>query len=164
LRGNSNILNNQRLTAAAAAAAALSSCSCLALPVVLLVVCVFQTAQEVVDKVVEAFGKLDILVNNASEQHVRESVTDITPEQLQRTFATNVFGYFYMAQVRRAADRGKENLAGYQPQLAMDNKDRCFKLCLFVTAACSLTNIYASPDEWLLNDQTGTVSHNLSRQ
>eukprot|EP00775_Hariotina_reticulata_P004163 gene4163-4411_t len=59
-----------------------------------------ETAKEVVGKVVETLGKLDILVNNASEQHVRESLTDITPEQLQRTFATNVFGYFYMAQAQ----------------------------------------------------------------
>lgn len=61
-----------------------------------------QTASEVIGKVVESLGRLDILVNNASEQHVQESLTDITPEQLQKTFATNVFGYFYMAQVLQA--------------------------------------------------------------
>jgi len=44
------------------------------------------------------FGKLDILVNNAAEQHPQESLLDITPEQLERTFRTNIFAYFYMAR------------------------------------------------------------------
>lgn len=60
---------------------------------------VSQTAKEAVEKTVQEFGHLDILVNNASQQHVQESLLDITPEQLQKTFATNVFGYFYFAQV-----------------------------------------------------------------
>jgi NAD(P)-dependent dehydrogenase (short-subunit alcohol dehydrogenase family) len=54
--------------------------------------------QSVVDKVVEAFGGLNILVNNAAEQHVRESLADISQEQLERTFRTNIFAYFYMAK------------------------------------------------------------------
>jgi NAD(P)-dependent dehydrogenase (short-subunit alcohol dehydrogenase family) len=55
----------------------------------------------VVGKVVQELGRLDILVNNASVQHMATSLEDITPEQLQETFAINVFGYFYMAQVRQ---------------------------------------------------------------
>jgi NAD(P)-dependent dehydrogenase (short-subunit alcohol dehydrogenase family) len=47
---------------------------------------------------VEEFGKLDVLVNNAAEQHPQESLLDITPEQLERTFRTNIFAYFYMAR------------------------------------------------------------------
>jgi len=58
-----------------------------------------QTAKDVVSKVVQELGRVDVLVNNASEQHVAESLTDITPEELQRTFETNIFGYFYFAQV-----------------------------------------------------------------
>ena len=49
-------------------------------------------------KTVARFGRLDVLVNNAAEQHPREEVTDITPEQLQKTFATNIFGYVYLTQ------------------------------------------------------------------
>jgi len=60
-----------------------------------------QTAKDVVSKVVQELGRLDVLVNNASEQHVRKELSEITPEQLQKTFATNVYGYFYMAQVSR---------------------------------------------------------------
>jgi NAD(P)-dependent dehydrogenase (short-subunit alcohol dehydrogenase family) len=46
----------------------------------------------------EEFGKLDILVNNAAEQHPQESLLDITPAQLERTFRTNIFSYFYMSR------------------------------------------------------------------
>jgi len=54
--------------------------------------------REAVHKTVDAFGKIDILVNNAGEQHVRQGIEDITPEQLQRTFSTNIFSMFYMVQ------------------------------------------------------------------
>jgi NAD(P)-dependent dehydrogenase (short-subunit alcohol dehydrogenase family) len=60
---------------------------------------VLQTAKDVVAKVVQELGHIDILVNNASEQHMAESLTDITPQELQRTFETNIFSYFYFAQV-----------------------------------------------------------------
>jgi NAD(P)-dependent dehydrogenase (short-subunit alcohol dehydrogenase family) len=53
---------------------------------------------DAVSLTVEEFGKLDILVNNAAEQHPQESLLDITPEQLERTFRTNIFAYFYMAR------------------------------------------------------------------
>lgn len=56
--------------------------------------------QEAVEKVIEAFGRLDILVNNAGEQHEKgeEGPLDVPQTQLQQTFQTNVFGYFYMAK------------------------------------------------------------------
>jgi NAD(P)-dependent dehydrogenase (short-subunit alcohol dehydrogenase family) len=53
---------------------------------------------DAVSLTVEEFGKLDILVNNAAEQHPQDSLADISPEQLERTFRTNVFSYFYMAR------------------------------------------------------------------
>ena len=54
--------------------------------------------EQAVAKVIEEFGALDILVNNAGEQHVQESIENISPEQLQRTFASNIFSYFYLTQ------------------------------------------------------------------
>ncbi|MET0532444.1 MAG: SDR family oxidoreductase, partial [Microvirga sp.] len=51
-----------------------------------------------VDQVVQRFGKLDVLVNNAAEQHPKGDIAEITPEQIDRTFRTNIFGYFYMTQ------------------------------------------------------------------
>lgn len=54
-----------------------------------------------VDEVVETLGRLDILVNNAGEQHPDQDITDITEEQLKRTFQTNIFGMFFMTQAAR---------------------------------------------------------------
>jgi len=54
--------------------------------------------ESAVEGTVEEFGRLDILVNNAAYQHHRDSLEDITDEQLERTFQTNIFGYFYMAR------------------------------------------------------------------
>jgi NAD(P)-dependent dehydrogenase (short-subunit alcohol dehydrogenase family) len=58
---------------------------------------------QAVEATVEAFGWIDILVNNAAYQHHQQSIEDITDEQIERTFHTNIFGYFYMARaaVRR---------------------------------------------------------------
>lgn len=56
---------------------------------------------DVVKQAVERFGRLDILVNNAGEQHPDKAIEDITPDQLQRTFQTNIFGMFYMVQAAR---------------------------------------------------------------
>jgi len=54
--------------------------------------------QKIAAKVVAKLGRIDILVNNAGEQHPAEDIRDITPDQLQRTFATNIFGMFYLVQ------------------------------------------------------------------
>jgi NAD(P)-dependent dehydrogenase (short-subunit alcohol dehydrogenase family) len=52
----------------------------------------------VIEKTVEAFGHLDILVNNAAEQHPQESIEHISSEQLERTFRTNIFSMFYLTK------------------------------------------------------------------
>lgn len=54
--------------------------------------------QDAIERTVKEFGKLDILVNNAAEQHEVEEPLEIDTSQLERTFRTNVFGYFYMAK------------------------------------------------------------------
>ena len=51
-----------------------------------------------VTQVVDTFGKLDILINNAGEQHPDEKIEDITEEQLRRTFQSNIFSMFFMVQ------------------------------------------------------------------
>jgi len=55
-------------------------------------------AQKVVAKTIEAFGRLDVVVNNAAFQEHAESIEDLTEERLEETFRTNIFGYFHMAQ------------------------------------------------------------------
>lgn len=53
---------------------------------------------DTVRHVVDEYGQLDILVNNAAFQEHQKSIEDITDEQFERTFRTNIFGYFYMAR------------------------------------------------------------------
>ena len=52
--------------------------------------------RDLVDQVVARFGAVDIVVNNAAEQHPQESLGDIDEQQLERTFRTNVFGMFHL--------------------------------------------------------------------
>lgn len=56
---------------------------------------------DAVAKVIAEFGRLDIVVNNAGEQHPDQDITDITEEQLKRTFQTNIFGMFFLVQAAR---------------------------------------------------------------
>ena len=58
-------------------------------------------AEEAVRRTVSELGKLDILVNNAGEQHPDKDITDISEEQLKRTFQTNIFGMFFVTQAAR---------------------------------------------------------------
>lgn len=53
---------------------------------------------EAVERTFEEYGRIDILVNNAAEQHETKDPLDLDTEQLHKTFRTNVFGYFYMAK------------------------------------------------------------------
>ncbi|RYD44182.1 MAG: SDR family oxidoreductase [Sphingomonadales bacterium] len=57
-----------------------------------------KAAEKIVAETVAKLGRLDILVNNAGEQHPAKDILDIRAEQLQRTFATNIFGMFYLVQ------------------------------------------------------------------
>jgi NAD(P)-dependent dehydrogenase (short-subunit alcohol dehydrogenase family) len=65
--------------------------------------------KDLVERVVRELGGLDILVNNAAEQHPQESIEDITDEQLERTFRTNIFAMFYLT--RAAMKHLKEGAA-----------------------------------------------------
>ena len=53
---------------------------------------------DAVDQTIAKFGGLDILVNNAAEQHPKDDIREITAKQLSDTFSTNIFAYFYFVQ------------------------------------------------------------------
>jgi NAD(P)-dependent dehydrogenase (short-subunit alcohol dehydrogenase family) len=55
-------------------------------------------ADKVVASTIEAFGRLDVLVNNAAFQEHAASLEDLTEERIDETFRTNIFGYFHMAK------------------------------------------------------------------
>ena len=54
--------------------------------------------RKAVEKAVKEFGRLDILVNNAAEQHETDDIRQIKAEQIERTFRTNIFSFFFMAK------------------------------------------------------------------
>ena len=60
-----------------------------------------ETGERIAVETLKAFGRIDILVNNAGEQHPDKDITDITEEQLRRTFQTNIFGMFFLVQAVR---------------------------------------------------------------
>jgi NAD(P)-dependent dehydrogenase (short-subunit alcohol dehydrogenase family) len=53
---------------------------------------------DAVERTVREYGKLDILVNNAAYQESQPSLQDVSDEQMQRTFETNIYAYFRMAR------------------------------------------------------------------
>ncbi len=57
-----------------------------------------KTCKEVVKRAVDEFGKLDILVNNAAFQQHQESLDEVTEDQWDQTFKTNIYAYFYMTK------------------------------------------------------------------
>ena len=57
-----------------------------------------RSAERIIDCTIERLGRLDILINNAGEQHPAEDIRDIDEAQLRRTFETNIFGMFYLVQ------------------------------------------------------------------
>ncbi|MEW6613507.1 MAG: SDR family oxidoreductase, partial [Pseudomonadota bacterium] len=54
--------------------------------------------RQAVQQTLDAFGRLDVLVNNAAEQHPQKRLEDISAEQLEKTFRTNIFSYFFMTK------------------------------------------------------------------
>jgi NAD(P)-dependent dehydrogenase (short-subunit alcohol dehydrogenase family) len=54
--------------------------------------------REIARQVVATFGRVDILVNNAAEQHLVEKLEDLSDEQLEKTFRTNIFSQFYVTR------------------------------------------------------------------
>lgn len=54
--------------------------------------------QQAVQQAVDELGKLDILINNAAEQHPQESIENISAQQLERTFRTNIFSMFFLTK------------------------------------------------------------------
>lgn len=54
--------------------------------------------KKAVQRTVKELGRINVLVNNAAEQHEQENVEDISEKQLEKTFRTNIFGYFFLTK------------------------------------------------------------------
>ena len=59
--------------------------------------------KEVIRETLSFFQKIDILVNNAAEQHPQKNIEDISEKQLIKTFRTNIFSYFFMSKAAAKA-------------------------------------------------------------
>jgi NAD(P)-dependent dehydrogenase (short-subunit alcohol dehydrogenase family) len=92
------------------------------------------TCRRIVEKAVKDLGKLDILVNNASEQHPQDSIEDITAEQLERTFRTNVFGYFFITKA--ALKHLRNGSCNYQHNLSHRIQGQSAAARLFGNEGC----------------------------
>ena len=57
-----------------------------------------QSAKQVIDTTIKEFGHVDVLVNNIAVQYPQNSIVDITAEQLNNTFTTNIISFFYMTK------------------------------------------------------------------
>jgi NAD(P)-dependent dehydrogenase (short-subunit alcohol dehydrogenase family) len=57
-----------------------------------------ENCQNAVEQVIQKFGQINILVNNAGKQFPTEDFLQITPDQLQETFSTNIYSMFYLTQ------------------------------------------------------------------
>ena len=56
----------------------------------------YSVCEKVIEQAIKKAGRVDILINNVAEQHPQDSIEDISCEQLEKTFKTNFFSYFYM--------------------------------------------------------------------
>lgn len=54
--------------------------------------------KQAIQQTIDQFGHLEILVNNAAEQHPQKNIEDITAQQLERAFRTNIFGMFFITK------------------------------------------------------------------
>lgn len=61
-----------------------------------------ENCQKAVDQVIQEFGQINILVNNAGKQFPQKDFLQITPDQLQETFSTNIYSMFYLTQAALA--------------------------------------------------------------
>lgn len=58
-----------------------------------------ENCKKVVEEVVNGYGRIDILINNAAEQYETGSVEEIDEQRLERVFRTNIFSYFFLTRL-----------------------------------------------------------------
>lgn len=69
-----------------------------------------ETCEQIVQQVVDEYGAINVLINNAGEQHPQREVAKISPQQLEHTFRTNIFAMFYLVQAALPHMREGDNI------------------------------------------------------
>ena len=93
-----------------------------------------------VDKTLEAFGKLDVLINNAAYQMSFDNIDEITPEEWDKTFRTNIHSFFYLS--RKALKHMKRG-AAIVNTASINSKDPSPALLPYATTKGAIANFTA---------------------
>ncbi len=102
-----------------------------------------------VDRTMEAFGRLDVLVNNAAYQMSFESVDEITPEEWDKTFRTNIHAIFYLT---REALRRMQRGATIVNSSSINAKDPSPALLPYATTKGAIANFTAGLAQLVAKD------------
>jgi NAD(P)-dependent dehydrogenase (short-subunit alcohol dehydrogenase family) len=96
--------------------------------------------QSLVDRAVREFGKLDILVNNAAMQRTHKSIDEISSEEWDRTFRTNIYSMFYLS---KAALRHMQPGAAIVNTTSINAKNPSANLLAYATTKGAIANFTA---------------------
>jgi NAD(P)-dependent dehydrogenase (short-subunit alcohol dehydrogenase family) len=96
--------------------------------------------QSMVDRAVQEFGKLDILVNNAAMQRTHQSIEEISSEEWDRTFKTNIYSMFYLS---KAALRHMQPGAAIVNTTSINAKNPSPSLLAYATTKGAIANFTA---------------------
>src|SRR6202012_3962484 len=96
--------------------------------------------QSLVDRAVREFGKLDILVNNAAMQRTHKSIEEISSEEWDRTFRTNIYSMFYLS---KAALRHMKPGAAIVNTTSINSKSPSPNLLAYATTKGAIANFTA---------------------
>lgn len=96
--------------------------------------------QSLIDRAVQEFGKLDILVNNAAMQRTHESIDEISSEEWDQTFRTNIYSMFYLS---KAALRHMQSGAAIVNTASINSKSPSPNLLAYATTKGAIANFTA---------------------
>jgi NAD(P)-dependent dehydrogenase (short-subunit alcohol dehydrogenase family) len=96
--------------------------------------------QSLVDRALREFGKLDVLVNNAAMQRTHESIDEISSDEWDRTFRTNIYSMFYLS---KAALRHMQPGAAIVNTASINSKSPSPNLLAYATTKGAIANFTA---------------------
>lgn len=100
-------------------------------------------AQRAVDQTINQFGSINVLVNNHGVQFVQNSILDITEQQLDNTFRTNVYGFFFLTKASLPYMKRGASIINTTSITAYQGNDRLIDYSASKGAIVSLTRSLA---------------------